>query len=53
MRAFHTGDMGFVADGVLTLCGRTDLQIQIKGAACPQIDTTRHLCACWYRGLQA
>ena len=35
MRAFRTGDMGFMAEGVLTLCGRVDLQVQIKGAACP------------------
>ena len=27
--------MGFVANGMLTLCGRADLQVQIKGAACP------------------
>lgn len=33
LRAFRTGDLGVVADGVLTLCGRVDLQVQVKGAA--------------------
>lgn len=32
LRAFRTGDVGFVADGALHLCGRRDLQVQIKGA---------------------
>ena len=32
LRAFRTGDLGAVANGVLTLCGRLDLQVQVKGA---------------------